>query len=196
MRRGADGSLDARTPAGRLALSSLNRIRVTKTRLIAASTTALAEAAFEPGATFTTDRDLAVAAAALGEVTSAALFPARFVRPPERALVIPLVQHRPIILGAGIDDRGTGERILKLVLVYANASEARSDAKLLDSQLAKTPLPSTPHARFGALVDGLKTEAQASRAVLVSGKLQASEHPGLWRSLLERGDVAVLVRRG
>ena len=128
LRRGADGALDAGTPAGRLALSSLNRVVVTKKRLTAASTTALAQVAATPAATPAEDEDFAAAADALGDVTAAAFFPTDIIRPLGGALVIPIARHPSVLLAIGVDDRGPDDRVVKLVLVHTAPSDAREDA--------------------------------------------------------------------
>ena len=72
--RGADGSVDPTTAAGRLSLSALSRVAVDESRLVAASTTALAKAALS-SAGAALEADVRVASAALAQVTAAVILP-------------------------------------------------------------------------------------------------------------------------
>ncbi len=193
--RGADGSIDATTSTGRIALSSLDRVSVTPDRLVAASTTALAATALGRGPSLAGDPDLAAAIGALDRTTAAAFFPATQIRPVEGVPITPIVERSARLLAAGVDDRGPVKRTLKIALVYASSGDARTDAKLLGARLPRTTLSDAPRLRFDDIVGGLQARVVAARVVLVSGRLRVGQNPGIWRSLLERGDLAVLVRR-
>lgn len=192
MKRGADGSVDATTVAGRLSLSSLDRVAVDGSRLIAASTTALARAALSPAGAVL-EADVEVAAAALGRVTSAAILPPELVRPPTGAPVRLLAAEPATLVAAGVDDQGPSDRTVRIVLVYAEASQAVREAEIFASTLAAAPL--TIGGTFEDLFDGLSVRVVHGRAVVVSGRLAAGQSSGAWRGLLESGDLAVLVRQ-
>jgi hypothetical protein len=188
--RGADGSIDTTTSTGRVALSSLDRMSVTQDRLVAASRTALAAAALGPGPSLAGDPDVAAAVDALGHITGAAFFPAAKILPVLGVPITALVERSARVLAIGVDDTGPSARALKIALVYASAADAQVDAKILDARLARTALSDLPHMHFRDLAAGLRARVAAARVVLVSGKLRAGESPGIWRALLERGDLA------
>ncbi len=190
--RGADGSVDPTTAAGRLSLSALSRIAVDEDRLVAASTTALAKAALS-SAGAALEADVRVASAALAQVTAAVILPPELVRPPTGVPVRLLAAEPAILVGAGIDDQGSSDRTVRIVLVYSETSQAASEAELLASTLAAAPL--TIGGTFADLFDGLSVRVVSGRAVVISGRLAVEQNPGAWRGLLESGDLAVLVRQ-
>ena len=97
--RGADASFDASSEAGRLALNALDRVIASKARVIAASTSALADAAAEPSRTLADQRNLARFERALDPITSAVILDASLVRPPSGA--VPLLGPRAEVDGDG-----------------------------------------------------------------------------------------------
>lgn len=141
------------------------------------------------------ERDLAVAGAAFGEFTAAAIFPSAIARPVGPRLVFPLARYRAVLFAIGLDDQGPSDRMLKLVIVYREAAQARADAKLIGHGLAATPLPSAPSQRFGDVLEALDVEVRQERAVLVTGRLRRGETPSFWRRLVEAGDLAAVLRR-
>ena len=175
MKRGADGSVDAKTAVGRLSLSSLDRVAVDESRLVAASTAALAKAALSPAGS-DLGADLQVAAGALGRVTSAVVLPPELVRPPTGVPVRLLAAEPATLVAVGIDDRGRANRTVRIVLVYAEASQAESEAGIFASTLAAAPL--TTGGTFGDLFDGLSARAVHGRVVVVSGRLAAGQTSG------------------
>jgi hypothetical protein len=190
---GGDGSIDPSTPAGRLVLSALDRVEVTSRHLRAASTANLAEDTGAPSRSMAANPDLAAAARALGRVTAAVIKPARLILPPAGVPVTPIVNHRARWVAAGADDRGAGDRTVKIVLVYARRAQAREDAAVLRQRLAGTPVLNSPDTRFGQILEGLTVRVSGERAVLVTGRLPPDAEPGLWRSLVEAGDLSVLI---
>lgn len=195
MAKGKDGSVDVETPVGRLALSSLDRIAVEADRLVAASTTALAKATLAPAATLAGHEDLVLAARALADVTSAIVLPPELVRPPSGVPVEILATEPASLVAAGLDDQGPESRTVKVVLVYDGAAEAEADAQVFRERLAATPLTGEQaEETFGDLLGDLAVEV-VGRVVVVTGLLAPEAIPGAWRGLLERGDLAVLVRQ-
>lgn len=192
---GDDGSIDPATAAGRLALSSLDRVVVSPTRLGAASTSALVRARPRRSASLAADVNLAAAATALGQVTSAAIFPAEQVRPPSGVLFTPIAQHSARVLGVALDDAGPGRSTIKIALVYRGPADARADADIFNHRLPRTTLSDDPHTRFGDIASGIRAQVASARVVLISGRLRNPKKRGIWRELLERGDLAVLVMR-
>lgn len=191
--RNGDGALDATTEAGRLALSSLNRITESPKRLTAASTTALLAAAGSRGPTLASHELLAAAAAALDPVTSAVLLDADLVRPPRGVPTQLVAQHPARIVGAGIDDAGARERMLKIVLVYEDAKQARADASEIERTLDSIPLAGAPGSRFADVAPAWQIESD-DRTILITALLPPETPSGIWRSLVERGDLGALVR--
>jgi hypothetical protein len=194
--RGADGSVNDGTAAGRLALSSLNRVAVARARLVAASTTALGRATLSPEATLGEDPDIGTLAEALGRVTGAAIVPAGLVRPPTGVVVAPLATAPALLVGAAVDDRGPDERVLRIALLYAEPAQAQSDAAAIASAFPAADVPTREGKRFGDLLTGIETRVVSDRVVLVEGTIAEGELTGIWRGLLESGDLAVLVRQG
>ncbi len=192
LRRGADGSVDTTTAAGRLSLSALSRVAVDESRLVAASTTALAKAALSAGGA-ALEADVRVVGEALARVTAAVILPPELVRPPTGVPIRLLAAEPAVLVAAGIDDQGTSGRTLRIVLVYSEAAQATSEAELLAQTLAAAPL--TTGGTFADLFDGLSVGVVRGRAVVVSGRLAVEQNPGAWRGLLESGDLAVLVRQ-
>lgn len=193
--RGADGEVDASSPAGRLALSALNRVSVTRGRLVAASSARLARATLDPKMSLGEDADLSAAALALGEVTAAVILPADLVRPAAGVLIATLAEEPALLLGVGVDDRGPAERIFRATLVYRSPSEAQREAAAIGSAFASAEVPTRPGVTFGDLFEGLEARVAAGRAVVLEGRIADGELTGVWRGLLESGDLAVLVRR-
>lgn len=192
---GADGSIDPTTAAGRLTLSSLDRVLVSPTKLRAASTSALARAAPLRSASLAADVNLAAAASALGPVTSAAVFPAQTVRPPSGVLFTPIAERPARLLAVALDDAGPTRRTIKIALVYRSPVDARADAAVFNARLPRATLSDDPHTRFADIASGLRARVTSARVVLISGVLRNQVKPGIWRGLLERGNLAVLVRR-
>ncbi len=193
--RGADGSIDATTPAGRLTLSALDRILVSGARLRAASTGALVRRAVPVvSASLAADADLAALARALGATTSVAIFPAAQVRPVQGVLFMPLARRSARLLAVALDDAGPGRRTIKIALVYARRADAAVDARIFEQRLPGTGLSDEPRTRFADIAAGLHARVLSGRVVLISGSLRPREKAGIWRGLLERGDLAVLVR--
>jgi hypothetical protein len=193
--RGDDGSVDAGSATGPLALSSLNRIAVTPGRIVAASTTELARAALAPRATLADDPDISLVAAAVGEVTAAAILPAELVRPASGVVVAPIAASPALLVGVAVDDRGADGRVLRIALVYEEPAEAESDAAAIGGSLATTEVPTQEGQVFGDLLVGIEASAVLERVVLVEATLAADQLTGIWRGLLESGDLAVLVRQ-
>jgi hypothetical protein len=191
--RGKDGSVDTATALGRLALSSLDRVAVVHRRLVAASSTALVEAALAPADPLD-DPDIDAAARALGRVTAAVILPAELVRPASGVLTVPLARERAVTVGVGVDDRGPSERLLRIALVYHDPAQATREIAIGDA-FAVADVPTRPHRRFGELIVGVEARVVAERVVLLEGRIADEELPGLWRGLLESGDLAVLVRQ-
>ena len=191
--RGDEGSLDPSTEAGRLALGSLNRVIVRSDELIAASTTALARSAIDPETTLAEDEDLVLAARALGHTTSAVIQPAELVRPAIGVVVVPIANERARIVAVGIDDRGPEERRLTIALVYRGREQAAAEAEAF-GELAASSLPGRSET-FGDLLGDLQVRVESERVVVIRARLPAPAGAGLWRGLLESGDLAVLVRK-
>jgi len=191
--RGADGSIDPTTAAGQLSLSALNRVISAPTRLTAASTSGLLRAAESPSTTLAGDEDFAAAADALDPITSAIVLDATLVQPPSGAPTPILTSFPARLVAAGIDDRGPSSRTVKIALVYGSSDEARADAALIERDLPSTSLPGTQGMTFSDLAPEWDVKA-VGRAVLVTASLPPGGNPGTWRSLVERGDLAVLVR--
>jgi len=192
---GEDGSFDVTTEVGRLALSALNRVVLGRERVIAASTSALAEAAASPARTLAQRREFAEVAAALAPITSAIVLDAQLVRPPSGVPVRVLPERSARLAGVGIDDLGPADRILKIALVYDDPADALADAPLIEQALPTTPLPSAQGERFRDLAAEWRVTAN-DRALVISARLPRDGDPGAWRWLVERGDLGVLVRPG
>jgi hypothetical protein len=190
--RGADGSVDASTRAGQLSLSALNRVIASRTLVTAASTSELlGEAESRP--TLAADGDYAAAADALDPITSAIVLDASLVQPPGGVPTPILTAFPARLVAAGIDDLGPSSRTVKIALVYESADQARADAALIERDLPSTPLPGAQSMTFSDLASSWSARAEG-RAVVVTASLQAGSDPGTWRSLVDRGDLAVLVR--
>lgn len=191
--RGADGSIDPSTAEGRLSLSALNRLVVTPTHVVAASSSILARAATSPSTSLADEKSFADAAAAIDPVTSAAFFDARLVRPPSGVPVSGIAQHPARLVAIGIDDHGNDQRVVKIVLVYGDDRQAAADAALIEKRLAGSPLLGTQGTRFSDLSSDWTVTADGT-TVTLSGLLPAGADPSIWRSMAERGDLAILVR--
>jgi len=193
MERGADGSLDPSTETGRLVLSALNRVILSPTRVTAASTLALARATDSPARTLAADGDFAAAAAALDQITSAVVLDASLVRPPS-GVPTPILPDFPArLVAVGIDDQGPQSRTVKIALVYGDLEQARSDAALIERDLASTSLPGAEGERFSDIAPEWRVAADG-RAVIITAMLPTNGDPGTWRLLVERGDLGPLVR--
>lgn len=190
---GADGSIDASTDVGRLVLSALNRVTASTSRVVAASSSSLQLATDALASALSDDDALAAAAAALDPVTSATLLDAELVRPATGAptAVVPAFPAR--LVGAGVDDLGPERRTLKLVFVYDDTDQARSDAELIERALPDTPLGDAAHSRFSDLAPDWRVSAEG-RTVRVTALLPPGSSAGTWRTLVERGDLAAFVR--
>ncbi|MFO7573201.1 MAG: hypothetical protein R6W48_11475 [Gaiellaceae bacterium] len=191
--RGEDGSIDPSTEAGRLALGSLNRVVVSPSTILGASTTALARAAGSSSSRPGEHSDLAALTAALGPVTSAIVLDVSFVRPPSGAPATIIPRHEARLLAAGIDDGGPGRRTLRIALLYEDETNAADDTALIEDRLAETELPGLPGTRFADVAHGWSV-ARSGRAVRITAMLPPATGPWVWRDLVERGDLAVLVR--
>lgn len=191
--RGADGSFDPSTEAGRLALSALNRVLASPTRVAAASTSELVRAAGSPSSSFAADRDFAAAAKALDPITSAILLDANLVRPPSGvpAAILPAFPAR--LVAVATDDLGPRSRTIKIALVYASSDQARADAALVERDLLSTSLPGAQGSRFSDIAREWRVRAEGP-AVVVTALLPPHGDPGTWRLLVERGDLSPLVR--
>jgi hypothetical protein len=190
--RGADGSVDSSTAAGQLSLSALNRVVASPTRVTAASTSELLRAAKSP-ATLAADSDFAALADALDPITSAIVLDADLVRPPSGAPTPILTAFPARLVAVGIDDLGPSSRTMKIALVYENPDQARADAALIERDLPSTSLPGAQGTTFSDLASEWRVNAEG-RAIVVSALLPPKTGPGTWRSLVDRGDLAVLVR--
>jgi hypothetical protein len=190
--RGADGSLDSSTAAGQLSLSALNRVIASPTRVTAASTTELLRAAKSP-TTLAADRDFAAAAEALDPITSAIVLDADLVRPPSGVPTPILTAFPARLVAVGIDDLGPSSRTMKIALVYESPDQARADAALIQRDLPSTSLPGAQGTTFSDLASEWRVNAEG-RAIVVTALLPPNRNPGTWRSLVDRGDLAVLVR--
>ncbi len=193
--RGADGSIDPTTAAGRLALSALNRLVVSRGRVTAASTSALARAAHAPVRTLAADESLAAVAAALDPVTAAIVLDSRLVRPPSGAPADMLALHQARLVAVGVDDLGPSRRTIKIALVYEDDGEANQDAARIERDLGDTRLPGDPNHRFSDLAPEWSVAADG-KVVVVTALLPRGGDSGTWRLLVERGDLGVLVRPG
>ena len=193
LERGDDGSIDSTTAAGRLSLSALNRVIASPTRVTAASTSGLLRAAESPSAKLAGDEDFDAAADALDPITSAIVLDATLVKPPSGAPTPILTSFPARLVAAGIDDLGPSSRTIKIALVYESSNEARADAALIERDLPSTSLPGTQGTTFSDLAPEWPVKA-VGRAVVVTVSLPPGGNPGTWRSLVERGDLAVLVR--
>jgi hypothetical protein len=146
-------------------------------------------------ASLAADVDLAAAATALGPVTSAVIFPAEQVRPPSAVLFTPIATRSARLLAFGIDDAGPGRSTIKIAIVYRGPADARTDAAVFDDRLPGAALSDDPRTRFEDVLSGLHARVEAGRVVLISGAPRDPTRRGIWRELLERGDLAILIRR-
>jgi hypothetical protein len=191
--RGADGSVASSTAAGQLSLSALNRVIASPTRVTAASTSELLRAARSPSTTLATDRDFAAAADALDPITSAIVLDANLVQPPSGVPTPILTAFAACLVAVGIDDLGPSSRTIKIALIYESSDQARADAALIERDLPSTSLPGARGTTFSDLASEWRVTAD-DRAIVVSALLPPNSNPGTWRSLIDRGDLAVLVR--
>jgi hypothetical protein len=190
--RGADGSVDSSSAAGELSLSALNRVIASRTRVTAASTSELLRAAESP-TTLAADRDFAAAAEALDPITSAIVLEATLVQPPA-GVATPIITAFPArLVAVGIDDLGPSSRTIKIALVYESADQARADAALIERDLPSTSLPGAQGRTFSDIAADWRVDAKG-RAIVGTALLPPNGSPGTWRSLVDRGDLAVLVR--
>jgi hypothetical protein len=190
--RGADGSVDSSTEGGQLSLSALNRVIASPTRVTAASTTELLRAAKSP-TTLAADRDFAAAAAALDPITSAIVLDANLVQPPSGVPTPILTTFPARLVAVGIDDLGPSSRTIKIALVYESPDQARADAALIERDLPSTLVPGAQGTTFSDLASEWRVNAD-DRAIVVTALLPPKTDSGIWRSLVDRGDLAVLVR--
>jgi hypothetical protein len=96
-------------------------------------------------------------------------------------------------VAVGVDDRRGDERIFKAVLVYETAAEAEREAERLAEAFGDADVPTRTDQRFSDLFEELEAEVVADRAVLLEARIADFEFVGVWRSLLETGDLSVLV---
>ncbi len=193
LRRGKDASIDLKSPVGELAKGSLARVIVTPTRIVAASTTRLAKAALEPAGTLAGDDNIVLAARALGVVTAAVIRPAELARPRSGGSE-PLVERAAAQIGVGLDDRGGDGRTVRIALVYQQAADAEADLAAISDGLPGAALAGDPETTFGEALGDLTVRIVGERAILIQGTLAEEASSGLWRLLLERGDLALLVQ--
>jgi hypothetical protein len=190
--RGADGSVDASTRAGQLSLSALNRVIASRTRVTAASTSELLRTA-DSRTTLAADKDFAAAGDGLDPITSAIVLDASLVRPPSGAPTPILTAFPARLVAVGIDDLGPSSRTIKIALVYKSADQALADAAAIDRDLPATSLPGAEGTTFSDIASDWRVGAKG-RTVVITALLPPSGKPGIWRSLVDRGDLAVLVR--
>jgi hypothetical protein len=190
--RGADGSFDPGTEAGRLALSSLNRVVASPSRVTAASTSALIRAALSPSPELATNSGFAAAADALDPITAAIVLDANLVRPPSGipTTIIPSSPAR--LVAVGIDDLGPRRRTVKIALVYESAEQARSDAAVIERELPSATFPGGRGA-FADIAPAWRVSARGT-AIVVTALLPPGGDPWTWRALVESGDLGSLVR--
>ncbi|MEZ5102756.1 MAG: hypothetical protein R3C15_23790 [Thermoleophilia bacterium] len=193
--RGADGSLDASTPTGRVVLSALDRVAIEPGRIVGASTTRFARRALASDGRRLADRaDFAAAARAIDPVTAAVVLDASLVRPPS-GVPVRVVATRPAsLVAAGVLDRGEDGGVLELAIVYENEVAAEEEAGVLEQALPTLELTAPAGRRLVELGSDWAVEA-VGRAVLVTARVAPGDH-GAWRSLVESGDLAVLIRPG
>ena len=192
LQHGRDTSVDWGSAVGRLAQGSLDRVAIERGRLVAASTTALAQAELAGKTALSANADLRLVAHALGPVTAAAIIPRELVPSAPAAPAAHLATHRASFLGIGVDDGGPSRRTLRIALAYPSAAEANLDRAPLESKLAGTALPSHAGMTFGDVLHGL-TVTIDGRVLLLSARV---DDPREWRQLLRRGDLAGLVASG
>jgi hypothetical protein len=77
--------------------------------------------------------------------------------------------------------------------VYRSREEAAAEAEAF-GELAASSLPGRSET-FGDLLGDLQARVESERVVVIRARLPALAGAGLWRGLLERGDLAVLVRK-
>jgi hypothetical protein len=77
--------------------------------------------------------------------------------------------------------------------VYESADQARADAALIARDLPSTALPGARGTTFSDLASNWSVRAEG-RAIVVAASLQPGFDPRTWRSLVDRGDLAVLIR--
>ena len=171
----------------------MNRVVISPRRVIAASTTLLSQAARSPKNTLAARDAFSAAATALDPITSAIVLDAQLVRPPFGVPYETLPQHSADLVAVGIDDAGSEGRTLKIALVYSDPEQARSDAQLIERDLESTELPGAPGTRFADIASEWNVTAD-DRVVLITASLSPEQQSGIWRLLVERGDLAPFVR--
>lgn len=191
--RGSDGEIDASTAAGRLALASLNRVVPSRARVLAASTSALVRSARSPTASLADRPEFAALAKALDPITAVIVLDAGLVRPPSGVPTRIITRHPARLVGVGLDDGGRAGRTLKIALVYDETADAREDAELIEGELATTVLPGLPGTRFADIASEWDV-GDSGPAILITADLPPGESSGVWRDLVERGDLAPFVR--
>jgi hypothetical protein len=141
------------------------------------------------------DRVLALPVVAVVEVDDHPVVrPAELVRPPEGASAETVAGEPAVLVGAGVDDQAADARLLRIVLVYREAEQAKADAQAIRSRLASAKLSGEGAKTYGDLFEDSSVQIVGDRAVLISGRLTPGQGPAAWRSLVERGDLAPLVR--
>jgi len=118
---------------------------------------------------------------------------AGLVRPPSGVPTRIIPRHPARLVGVGIDDGGRASRTLKIALVDGEAADAREDAGVIQGELAQTALPGLPGTRLADIATELEV-GQRGPAVLITADLPPGESSGVWRDLVERGDLGPLVR--
>lgn len=116
------------------------------------------------------------------------------MRPPSGVLFTPIAQRPARLLAVALDDVGPGRSTIKIALVYRGPADARADADVFNHRLPRATLSDDPHTRFHDIASGLRAQVASARVVLITGRLRNPKKRGIWRELLERGDLAVLVQ--
>jgi hypothetical protein len=171
---------------------ALNRVIASRTHVTAASTSELLRTA-DSRTTLAADRDFAAAADALDPITSAIVLHASLVQPPSGVPTPILTAFPANLVAVGIDDLGPSSRTVKIALVYESADQAQADAAAIERDLPATSLPGAEGTTFSDIASGWRVGAKG-RMVSFTALLPPSRKPGIWRSLVDRGDLAVLVR--
>ena len=183
-----------RSPASAvLRCSSLDRIAVRRQRIVAASSTALARATLSPDPSLAADPDLSTAARAIGPVTAAVIFPAELLRPATgfsscRSRRRPPKWSRSVSTTAALPTGSSRP---------PSSTEARRRRRGCPrASRRRSPRPRCRPGRTSTsrtCSRKLEADVVAGRAVLLQGRIADFELAGIWRALLETGDLAVLV---
>jgi hypothetical protein len=118
---------------------------------------------------------------------------ANLVLPPSGVPTPILTAFPARLVAVGIDDLGPSSRTIKIRLVYESSDQARADAALIERDLPSASLPGAQGTTFSDLASKWRVDAD-DRAIVVTALLSPNGNPGAWRSLVDRGDLGVLVR--